>query len=114
MKILERQEITAAKTLEILSKTEKERNLVHEQQVCLDFLRKHLKFRDSKEFEHVKEELKGIKDFKEHQLDKLVEVLPITEEQVYALFSKERIKLEKEDVKRIIDLCTSVIKDGKK
>ncbi len=113
MKILARQEITAAETLEILSKTEKNRDLVREQQICLDFLRKHLKFKEIKEFNHVKEELKGIKDFKEHQLDKLVEILPVTEEQVYALFSKERIKLEKDDVKKIIDLCTSVIKNGK-
>jgi len=113
MKIVKKEDVTAAETLEILTKREKEGGLVPSQQHCVEFLRKHLKFKSKKEFEHVKEELKNIKDFKEHQLDKLVEVLPVTEDQVYALFSKERIKLSKEEVKKIIDLCTSVIKNGK-
>ena len=113
MKIIGKENVSAIKSLEILSAVEKERDLVHEQQICLEFLRKHLKFKTEKEVEDFKEDLKKIKDFKEHQLDKIIEILPITSEQVNALFSKERIKLSKEDVKKITELCAAVVQDEK-
>ncbi len=113
MKIIGKEDVSATKSLEILAGIEKERDLVREQQICLEFLRKHLKFKSEKDASVIKEEFRKIKDFKEHQLNKLVEILPTTEEQVNALFSKERIKLEKNDIKKIIELCNSVVQNEK-
>lgn len=95
------------KALEVLEERDEE-ELTQEQKICLEFLRKHLKIKDKKTIEELRKEIGDINKFKDHHIDKIIEILPQSEEEVRALFSKERIKLEDNDIEKVIEICSSV------
>lgn len=105
MKIINEQHITPWQALSILQERDESTG---KQEKCLEYLRKHLLIKDEETVKELKQELGEVEDFKEHQLDKLVEVLPFTSDVVRSIFSKERIKLEDEQVEKILDICNSV------
>lgn len=108
MEIVKEEHVTPWQALDILQEKEE---LTEKQEKCLEHLRKHLLIKDEKTVEELKQELKQVGDFKDHQLDKLVEILPFSKDTVRSIFSKERIKLEDEQVERILEICDSV-KEG--
>lgn len=107
MEIIKKEDTTPLEALNTLESKDEEK-LSHEQTICLEFLRKHLKLKDEKTIEELKKELEEMDKFKEHHLDKIIEILPETEDEVKALFSKERIKLEDSDIEKVIEVCKSV------
>lgn len=87
----------------IMEKRKKEKvELRYEQKVCVDFLDKLPKLTE-KQLEDLKAELAKITILKTRHHALIISIMPDTEEEVEALFSKERTNLKKEEVKQIVE-----------
>ncbi|MCJ7450605.1 MAG: hypothetical protein MUP58_02590 [Candidatus Nanohaloarchaeota archaeon QJJ-9] len=106
MKVLKREHEDPVKALELLSGEDRD-SLKQRQKMCLEFLRRNLKIRDRESFDEMKEELSSLDKLKEKHVIKILEALPTHEEEVNALFSKERVKLDDSMREKIIETCKS-------
>lgn len=108
MKITSRAESDPIEALEVLSeKEDNDDEFRHAQQIGLEYLRKNAKIQDRDSFEELKDELSEIESLKPKHIIKILEILPKREQEVKAMFSKERIKLDDSEIGQIIDICTS-------
>ncbi|MDY6770521.1 MAG: hypothetical protein SV186_01030 [Candidatus Nanohaloarchaea archaeon] len=107
MKIVHSEESDPIEALETLADKEDEGELRHPQQIGLEYLRKNAKIKDRESYEELKDELAEIDSLKEKHIIKILDILPKHEEEVEALFSKERVKLDDEEIQQIIDICSS-------
>ncbi|MFB6294704.1 MAG: hypothetical protein ABEI97_03010 [Candidatus Nanohaloarchaea archaeon] len=83
-----------------------ERNSV--QEATLEHLTKNLAVKDPDTLDELMEELEAIDSLRDEHRLKIIETLPRSEQEVTALFSKERIKLDDDEVDRIVDFAQSV------
>jgi DNA-directed RNA polymerase subunit F len=104
MEVISEDEVSAEDARRILSERKKEGGeLRYEQKVCIDFLEKLPKLTD-KQLEDVKAELAKIAILKPRYIALILNIMPDTEEEVEALFSKERTNLKKEEIKQIVEI----------
>jgi len=104
MEVISEDEVSAEDARRILSERKKEGGeLRYEQKICIDFLEKLPKLTD-KQLEDVKAELGKIAILKPRYIALILNIMPVTEEEVEALFSKERTNLKKEEIKQIIEI----------
>lgn len=111
MEVVEEEVSSPFEALEELKKKEEEEgeeSLTRRQSICLEDLRKNLTLQDGESREEIRQELSNVRDFKDNQLEKLLEILPTTEAGVRALFSKERIKMKDSEVEKVKDICQSL------
>jgi DNA-directed RNA polymerase subunit F len=106
MKIIDTQTSDPIEALEVLNGLPDDERK-HAQEVGAEYLKKNLKIRDRDSFEELKEELSNIDSLKSKHVLKLLEILPNHEEEVEALFSKERVKLDDTEIQQIVDICSS-------
>ncbi len=105
MRILEEKEISAYETREYIKDLNDE-EISFEQKITKDFLNKYYNF-DEKTFREVKESLEKM-ELKPHQVAMILNVLPDDEDQVKAIFAKERNSPSEEQIKQIIELCVKL------
>jgi DNA-directed RNA polymerase subunit F len=103
MEVLAEEEISAPDAKAILEEREKSGKLVYEQKICLEFLQKAYKL-TKKQLEDLKAELSKIAILKPRYIALIINNMPTTEEEVDAIFSKERTSLKREEVKRIVEI----------
>ena len=104
MEVISEDEVSAEDARRILSERKKEGGeLRYEQKICIDFLEKLPKLTD-KQLEDVKAELGKIAILKPRYIALILNIMPVTEEEVEALFSKERTNLKKEEIKQIVEI----------
>lgn len=101
MEIVSEDDASVVEAKHILEERKKERDLVYEQKICLDYLEKIPHLTPAKA-EAMKQELATITILKPRYITIIINVLPETEEEVEMLFSKERTNLKKEEVKQIV------------
>ena len=89
----------------IMEDRKKERDLVYDQKVCLDYLEK-IAGLTQKQMESVLEELSKVTILKPRYVALILNMMPDTEEEVEALFAKERTNLKKEEVKQIVQIIS--------
>lgn len=106
MAILEIKDIGSYEAMDLLEKGNVEENQT--QKRTLEFLRKNLHVKDKGTIEKIREDLKKLRELKEHQIDKLLEIFPKHKEIVEAIFYKERLILSKEEVEKISNLFKSI------
>jgi DNA-directed RNA polymerase subunit F len=95
--------------LQILQeRDENEDEMSHEQLIALENLSRHCRIRDLETLENLSEELSEIDSLKDRHVFKLLEVVPQYESTVRAIFQKERVRLEDEEIDRILEICQSV------
>ncbi len=105
--------VTFAKAKDILQGKEKERKneereLGHEQHITLEYLRS-IPMLDKKVAEDIAKELiEAIPTLKEHQVIMIIDTLPDCDEDVELLFAKERMKLDKEQIKKVAEIIKKV------
>lgn len=87
----------------IMHERKKERELVYDQKICLDYLEKIADL-TPKQLESLLEELGKIAILKPRYIALILNIMPDTEEEVEALFAKERTNLKKEEVKQIVQI----------
>ena len=107
MEIKDEEFVYPAEALEALEDTDEEERS-HEQAIALENLTRHIKVDDVGTLEELHEELSDVEALKEKHIYKLLEIMPEHESTVRAIFSKERVRLDDEDVEEILDICTSV------
>jgi len=107
MEVVEEETVYPVEALEMLEEREKE-ELVHEQKIALENLSRHCKVRDLDTLEELNEELSEIDSLKDKHIFKLLEIVPEHESTVRAIFQKERIKLEDEEIEEILEICQSI------
>ncbi|MFB6199236.1 MAG: hypothetical protein ABEJ83_00020, partial [Candidatus Nanohaloarchaea archaeon] len=107
MEIKEEEYAYPVEALEVLEDKDEE-SLTHEQKVAFENLSRHTKVRDVETLNELFEEFMEIDSLKEKHVYKLLEVVPKHESTVRSVFSKERVKLEDEEVEQILELCRSI------
>ncbi|MDY6769464.1 MAG: hypothetical protein SVU88_00670 [Candidatus Nanohaloarchaea archaeon] len=78
------------------------------QRTTFEHLTKHLAVHDTETLAELKEEISGLNSFREEHVLKIIETLPRSEQEVAALFSKERIKLDDDEVQQVVDFAESI------
>ncbi|MEE8402957.1 MAG: RNA polymerase Rpb4 family protein [Candidatus Hydrothermarchaeaceae archaeon] len=95
--------ISEAKTvLDALSKSDEELN--YEQRIVVDYLSKFAKISAKKSQKLIAELLKLNQKIKPELAVKIADLLPADEEDVRAIFAKERFTLTKEEIKAILEV----------
>ena len=89
----------------VLQKREKAGELHYEQKLALDYVRKFAPLSD-KDAEKILEEFDALKipRWKPRFGVKIVDLMPQTEEEVKAIFSKESISLKKEEITKVLEV----------
>lgn len=103
MELVEEEDVSMPEAKRILDERKKERDLVYEQKICLEYLEKVPKLTPT-HLKNITEELQGIAILKPRYIAMIINLLPETEEEVEMLFSKERTNLKKEEVKKIVEI----------
>ena len=96
--------VSISEVKNILKKVEKEREeLLYEQKIALEHAHKFARLSIKKMDDLIKELIKF--DFlDEIHVYKIVDLLPLTEEDVKTIFAKERITFGEGEIKKILDL----------
>lgn len=103
MDVLSEEDISVHEAKKIMENRKNERDLVYDQKICLEYLEKTAKLPETK-LKAIMEELGKITILKPRYISLILNLLPDTEDEVEALFSKERTNLKKEEVKQIVDI----------
>ncbi len=103
MDIVSEEDVDINEAKRIMEDRKKERDLVYDQKICLDYLEKIVNLTPT-QLNNLKEELQKIAILKPRYAALILNVMPDTEEELEALFSKERINLKKEEVKQVIEI----------
>jgi len=103
VEIVIEEDVSMHEAKKILEDRRKERDLVYDQKICVDYLEKSSKITLAKS-RNLVEELSKISILKPRYISLILNMLPDTEEEVDVLFSKERTNLKKEEVKQIVEI----------
>ncbi|MEE8168244.1 MAG: RNA polymerase Rpb4 family protein [Candidatus Hydrothermarchaeales archaeon] len=106
-KVLEERPITSSEAKSILEKRGAKEELNYEQRTTVDYLAKLIKLNPTKAKKAVEELLKTEK-IKPEIAVKIVDLLPRDEEDVRAIFAKERYVLTKEEIGEILKVIDGV------
>ncbi len=78
---------------------------VYEQKICLDYLKKFARLTPEEGRRIVEEVLQVSDKIREEVAVKIADLLPADEEDVRAIFAKERAILEKSEIAKIVEIC---------
>ena len=112
MRIIETKTVTMAESLVQLTNQDED-SLGYEQKITVDYLRRHTLLSE-KDVTITRKELEQIEGLKEHQITALLDLVPETQEDVKILFMKERVSIEKDQIKKILEALDKVRPDKKK
>jgi len=107
MEVKEEENVYPVEALNVLEEKDRE-DMSHEQIIALENLTRHCKIDDLDTLEELHDELSEIESLKEKHIYKLLEVVPVFESSVRAVFQKERIKLDDSEVEEILEICQSI------
>lgn len=105
MEIESRTPVSAAQVLQRLEEIEEPGRV---QRDTVEHLRKHLAVQATDTFDEMREELEGLDSFRDDHIIKIIETLPRSEQEVNALFSKERVKLDDSEIQEVVKFAESV------
>jgi DNA-directed RNA polymerase subunit F len=103
MKVISSECVSAPDAKKILEERKKDKELVYEQKICLDYLAKAYKITPT-QLANFKNDLGKIAILKPRYISLIINIMPDTEKEVEMLFSKERTNLKKDEIKQIVDI----------
>jgi DNA-directed RNA polymerase subunit F len=110
--VIEVQPITMYEAKAILERElEESEEPLYEQKICLDYLHKFAKLSPEEGRRIVEEVLKVSEKIRPEIAVKIADLLPRDEEDVRAIFAKERTILDKSEIAKIVEICASYIKE---
>lgn len=107
MDIKDEELVYPVEALKVLEDRDTE-EMTHEQKIAFENLSRHCKVQDLDTLKELHEELSEVEDLKDRHIYKLLEVVPQYESTVRAIFSKERVKLDDDQIEEILEICKSV------
>ncbi|MGQ9788109.1 MAG: RNA polymerase Rpb4 family protein [Candidatus Hadarchaeaceae archaeon] len=102
-RVVKEKPVTLAEVLSILEKVKKEGELEYWQRLTYDYAQKFAKFK-SDEAQGLMEELLKMDKIKEHLATAIIDLMPETKEDLELIFSKERVKLDDDEINRVLEL----------
>ena len=84
---------------------------LYEQKICLDYLHKFARLSPEEGRRIMEEVLKVSDKIRPETAAKIADLLPRDEEDVRAIFAKERAILDKDEIAKIVEICAPYIKD---
>jgi len=103
VEILSEEDVTIVDAKKIMDERKKEGELNYEQKITYDFFTKVVKM-TPKQLQDMSEELSKIAILKPRYIALIVNNMPDTDDEVNAVFSKERTNLKKEEINQIIEI----------
>ena len=103
MDIVSEEDISIHEAKKIIEERKKDRDLVYDQKICLEYLEKVATL-TAAQLKNIAEELSGISILKPRYISLIISMMPDTEEEIETLFSKERTNLKKEEIKKIMEI----------
>ena len=103
MEILTEEDISVSEVKKLMEERKKDKDLVYEQKICTEYLEKIPKLPLNK-IKSIYEDLSKITILKPRYIVMIINMLPDNEDEVNALFSKERTNLKKEEIKQIVEI----------
>src|SRR3989338_10921136 len=103
MNIVSEEDVSIHEAKRIIDDRKKERDLVYDQKICLEYLEKSATL-TAAQVKNLTDELKSISILKPRYVALIISMIPDTEEEVEALFSKERTNLKKEEIRKIVEI----------
>jgi DNA-directed RNA polymerase subunit F len=103
MDITAEEDVSTHDAKRILDERKKERDLVYDQKICLEYLEKVATLSQG-QVKNLMEELAAVSILKPRYVSLIISMMPDTEEEVEMLFSKERTNLKKEEIKKIVEI----------
>ncbi|MBS3050815.1 MAG: hypothetical protein J4400_01570 [Candidatus Aenigmarchaeota archaeon] len=103
MDIVSEEDVSIHEAKRIIDERKKERDLVYDQKICLEYLEK-VAVLTAAQVKNLTEELGSISILKPRYVALIISMMPDTEEEVEALFSKERTNLKKEEIRKIVEI----------
>lgn len=103
MEITMEEDVSINEAKQIMEDRKKQRDLIYDQKICLEYLEKVARMTPT-QVKNMAEELGKIAILKPRYISLILNMMPDTEEEVDALFSKERTNLKKEEVKQIVEI----------
>ena len=100
--------LTLAEVKEILNEENEKRDLNSLQKAALEHTENFVKI-TAEESRNLVEELKELDFMDEHHAVKVADILPIHPDQVRAIYSKEKIILPPEEIKKVLDIVAKYI-----
>jgi len=98
--------VSLAEVKSLLTNASKEREeLLYEQKIALEHAQKLGKL-SVKKTEELIGELKKLEFLEINHVYKIADLLPLTEEEITAIFAKQKITVKDENAKKIIDIVT--------
>jgi len=96
--------VSLSEVKNMLKKIEKDRKeLIYEQRIALDHAQAFSKL-TVKQTKDLVKELKGIESLEEYQVIKIADLLPTTEDDVKAIFAKERSNPGEGVIKKVLEI----------
>ncbi len=78
---------------------------LYEQKICIDYLNKFARLSPEDGKKIVEEVLKVSDKIRPEVAVKIADLLPRDEEDVRIIFAKERVVLDREEIKKIVEIC---------
>ncbi|MBI5398859.1 hypothetical protein HZB03_05335 [Candidatus Woesearchaeota archaeon] len=103
MDVLEEDDVSMHEAKKIMLQREKERELIYDQKICLDYLKRTANLTEA-QIKQISDELALIPILKTRHIKMILNILPETEEEVDLLFSKETTTLKKEEMQKIVEI----------
>ena len=103
-KVTESRIVSLYDVKELLSERKKEKELTYEQDITLKYAKHFSKLTKAK-YEKLLKELDGVKEIDEKFKVKLLDIVPVTEEQVKVLAPKN-IEIGKVTAKKLAEICS--------
>ena len=96
--------ITLSEVKNILKKVEKDRKeLIYEQRIALEHAQKFVQL-SVKQTKDLIKDLQKLENLAENHVYKIADILPTTEDDVKAIFAKERFTPSEDDIKNILKI----------
>ena len=102
-RVVKEKPVPLAEVLSILEKTKKQGELEYWQRLTYDYAQKFAKYKPE-EAKKLMDELLKMEKIREHQAVAIVDLMPETKDDIELIFSKERTKLEDDEVKKILEI----------
>ena len=109
MDIVAEEDVSIHEAKKLLDERRKERDLVYDQKICLEYLEKVAKL-TLNQIIQIKDELSKITILRPRHISMIMSILPGSKEEVDMLFSKERTNLKKDETDKIVEICSKFSK----
>ncbi|RLF60281.1 MAG: RNA polymerase [Thermoplasmata archaeon] len=97
--------VSIAEVKNILKKIQKERGeLIYEQKIALKHAEAFARLSVTQTKKLIKELMEEVEKLEERHAYKIADLLPTHEDDIKTIFAKERVNLEEEDIKKILEI----------